>query len=68
MKVSSVCPLLVLVALLGGCSTAMKPDPPNPPIGVTLTPSSAQAIDFRQSISLSASIANENSNKGVVGR
>ena len=66
MKVSSVCPLLVLVALLGGCSTAMKLDPSNPAIGVTLTPSSAQAIDFRQSISLSASIANDNSNKGVV--
>src|SRR6266705_1731300 len=33
--------------------------------GVTLTPSSAQAIDFRQSISLSASIANDTSNKGV---
>src|SRR5882762_902313 len=65
MKVSSVCPL-VLVALLGGCSTALKLDPSNPPIGVTLTPSSAQAIDFRQSISLSASIANDNSNKGVV--
>ena len=65
MKVSSVCLLLVLVALLGGCSTAMKLDPPNPPTGVTLTPSSAQAIDFRQSISLSASIANDTSNKGV---
>jgi len=65
MKVSCVCLLLVLVALLGGCSTAMKLDPPNPPTGVTLTPSSAQAIDFRQSISLSASIANDTSNKGV---
>src|SRR6266576_1458867 len=65
MKVSCVCLLLVLVTLLGGCSTAMKLDPPNPPTGVTLTPSSAQAIDFRQSISLSASIANDTSNKGV---
>src|SRR5947207_14990652 len=43
----------------------MKLDPPNPPTGVTLTPSSAQAIDFRQSISLSASIATDTSNKGV---
>src|SRR5437660_10425020 len=65
MKAPSVCPLLALLALLAGCSTAMKLDPPNPPIGVTLTPSSAQAIDFRQSISLSASIANDNSNKGI---
>ena len=65
MKVSFVCLLLMLVGLLGGCSTGLKPDPPNPPSGVTLTPGSAQAIDFGQSVSLNASITNDKSGKGV---
>ncbi len=43
----------------------MKLDPPSAPFGVTLTPGSAQAIDFGQTVSLSASVAGDSSNKGV---
>ena len=63
MKVSSVCLLLAVVALLGGC--AVKPDAVNPPSEVMVTPGSAQAIDFAQSLSLNASITGGNSSKGV---
>ena len=62
MKVSSLCLWFVLVAFLGGCSGGIKVDSPT---GVTLTPNNAQAIDFGQSVSLSASIAGSNSNGGV---
>ncbi len=65
MKVSCVCLLPVLVALLGGCSTGMKADPPSPPSEVILAPSSAQAIDFGQSVSLSASTTSGTSVQGV---
>src|SRR6267154_1903984 len=63
MKVSSVCLLLAVVALLGGCG--VKPDPVYPPSGVIVTPGSAQAIDFAQSLNLNASISSGNSSKGV---
>ena len=62
MKVSSLCLWFVLVAFLGGCSGGIKVDSPT---GVILTPNNAQAIDFGQSVSLSASIAGSNSNGGV---
>jgi hypothetical protein len=64
-KVSPVCVVLVLVALLGGCSAAMKLDPPSAPSEVTLAPSSAQAIDFGQKVSISASTASGTSVQGV---
>jgi len=64
-KVSCVCLLPVVVALLGGCSAGMKADPPNPSSQVTLAPSGAQAIDFGQKVSLSASSANGTSIQGV---
>src|SRR6266481_2379883 len=62
MKVSSLCLWFVLVAFLGGCSGGIKVDSPT---GVILTPNNAQAIDFGQSVSLSASIACSNSNGGA---
>ena len=65
MKALCVCLLPVLVALLGGCSTGMKADPPSPSSEVTLAPSAAQAIDFGQKVSLSASSANGTSIQGV---
>src|SRR5206468_12698740 len=64
-KVSCVCLLPVVVALLGGCSAGMKADPPSPSSEVTLAPSGAQAIDFGQKVSLSASSANGTSIQGV---
>jgi len=64
-KVSSVCLLFVLMALLVGCSNGMKPAPPNAPSEVTLAPSSAQAIDFGQNVSLSASTTSGTSVQGV---
>jgi putative Ig domain-containing protein len=64
-KVSPVCLVLVLFALLEGCSTAMKPDPPSAPSEVTLVPANGQAIDFGQKVSISASTASGTSVQGV---
>jgi len=64
-KVSSVCLLLVVVALFVGCSTGMKADPPSPSSQVILAPSGTQAIDFGQKVSLSASTTSGTSVQGV---
>src|SRR5689334_7116993 len=43
----------------------MKPDPPSAPSEVTLAPSSAQAIDFRQKVGIRASTTSSTSVQGV---
>jgi hypothetical protein len=51
--------LLVLpMMLIAGCATS-------PPISVSLSPSSAQSVQQGQTVSISASVANDTSNKGV---
>src|SRR5207245_5187118 len=54
---------LILLGLLpamftAGCATS-------PPISVSLSPSSAQSIQQGQTVSISATVANDTSNKGV---
>src|ERR1700758_1699687 len=44
--------------LIAGCATS-------PPISVSLSPSSAQSIEQGQTVSISATVANDASNKGV---
>lgn len=49
---------LVPTILIAGCASS-------PPISVNLSPSSAQSVQQGQTISISASVANDTSNKGV---
>ena len=46
--------------IIGGCSSSSPP-----PISVTLTPSSPQAIDQTQTVSITATVANDTSSRGV---
>lgn len=50
----------ILIALVG-CSSPSSP----PPISVSLSPSSAQAIDQTQTVAITATVANDTSGKGV---
>jgi hypothetical protein len=52
--------VLAIAAAMGGCSSSSAP-----PISVSLSPSSSQAIDQTQTISITASVANDASFKGV---
>lgn len=49
---------VALVAFTGGCATS-------PPISVSLTPFAAQKVQQGQTISISATVMNDSSNKGV---
>lgn len=53
--------VLSLAAALCGCSSS----PPRPPISVSLSPSSQQAIDQTQTLGITASVTNDTSNRGV---
>ncbi len=50
--------VLAIAAVLGGCSSS-------PPISVSLTPSTSQAIDQSQTVVITATVANDASSKGV---
>jgi len=52
---------LSLAAFMCSCSSS----PPAPPISVTLSPSSQQAIDQGQTVGITASVTNDTSQKGV---
>lgn len=49
---------VAIVAVAGGCSSS-------PPISVTLSPSSAHAIDQGQTVGITATVTNDTSSKGV---
>ncbi len=57
------CCLLAFVTamVMGGCSTSTS----TPPISVSLSPSSPQAIDQTQSVAITATITNDTSAKGL---
>jgi WD40 repeat protein len=58
----SLCGLLLFTGCAGGNSTP----PPRPAaITVTLTPSSAQALDVNQNVSITANVSDDSSNQGV---
>ena len=50
---------LAMAAVLGGCGSSA------PPISVSLSPSSQQAIDQGQTVGITATVANDSSAKGV---
>ncbi|MGD0213931.1 MAG: FG-GAP-like repeat-containing protein [Terriglobales bacterium] len=50
---------VAMVAVMGGCSGSP------PPISVSLSPSSPQAIDQSQAVALTATVTNDSSGKGV---
>lgn len=52
--------LVAMAAALSGCSS-----PSSPPISVSLSPSSTQAIDQSQTVAITATVANDTSSKGV---
>jgi hypothetical protein len=52
--------VLAMVAVMSGCSSSSPP-----PISVSLSPSSAQAIDQSQSLGITATVANNTPGKGV---
>ena len=51
--------LLLLVTVTGGCSSS-------PPISLSLSPSSSQAIDQAQTVGIIATLMNDTSSKGVL--
>jgi hypothetical protein len=51
--------VLAMAAVMGGCGSS------SPPISVTLSPSSPQAIDQGQTVVATATVTNDTSNKGV---
>ena len=51
--------VLAMAAVTGGCGSS------SPPISVSLSPSSAQAIDQSQTVAVTATVTNETSAKGV---
>jgi hypothetical protein len=50
---------LVMAAVMSGCGSS------SPPISVTLSPSSSQAIDQNQTVGITASVKNDTASKGV---
>jgi hypothetical protein len=52
-------PLVAMALVVGGCSNSQ------PPISVSLSPSTPQAIDQRQSVAINATVTNDRSSKGV---
>jgi hypothetical protein len=52
--------VLALAALMGGCSTSSPP-----PISVSLSPSSQEAIDQSQTVGITATVTNDASTQGV---
>ena len=52
--------VLAMVAVMGGCSGSSSP-----PISVSLSPSSSQAIDQGQTVVITATVANDTSSRGV---
>jgi hypothetical protein len=52
--------VLALAALIGGCGSSSPP-----PISVSLSPSSPQAIDQSQTVAVTATVTNDTSSKGV---
>jgi hypothetical protein len=53
--------VLAMAAIMGGCSSSSPP-----PISVSLSPSSSQAIDLAQTVAITATVANDESFKGVL--
>ena len=51
--------VLAMAAIMGGCSSS------SPPISVSLSPSSPQAIDQGQTVAITATVTNDTSSKGV---
>ncbi|MGA8702058.1 MAG: FG-GAP-like repeat-containing protein [Candidatus Sulfotelmatobacter sp.] len=51
--------VLAMVALMGGCSSS------SPPISVSLSPSSPQAIDQSQVVAINATVRNDTSGRGL---
>lgn len=51
--------VVAMAAIMGGCSSS------TPPISVSLSPSSQQAIDQGQTVGITATVANDSSSKGV---
>ena len=54
--------VLAMVGAMGGCGSS---SPPSPPISVSLSSSSAPAIDQSQTVVITAIVTNDPSNKGV---
>jgi len=52
--------VLALAALISGCSSSSRP-----PISVSLSPSSPQAIDQTQNVAIAVTVTNDPANKGV---
>src|ERR1700677_802803 len=52
--------VVALAAVLSGCSSTSSP-----PISVSLSPSSPQAIDQSQTVAITATLTNDMSDKGV---
>lgn len=52
--------VLAMAAVMGGCSSSSSP-----PISLSLSPSSRQAIDQSQTVAVTATVTNDTSNKGV---
>jgi hypothetical protein len=51
--------VLAMAAVIGGCGSS------SPPISVSLSPSSPQAIDESQTVTVTATVTNDTSSKGV---
>ncbi len=51
--------VLALAAVMGGCSSS------SPPVSVSLSPSSPQAIDQGQTVAITATVTNDSSQRGV---
>ncbi len=51
--------VLAIAAFMGGCSSS------SPPISVSLSPSSPQAIDQSQTLAITATVTNDSSSRGV---
>jgi hypothetical protein len=63
MKKSLLLPILLCsLCLLNGCGSGGNPPPP--PISVSLSPSTAQALDVNQSVPITANVINDPSNQG----
>lgn len=54
--------VLAMAALMGSCSSS------SPPISVSLSPSSPQAIDQSQTLGITATVTNDTSSKGASWR
>lgn len=54
-----------MTACGGGSASSTTNNPPPPSITVALTPSAAQALDQGQTLSITATVSNDSSNKGV---